>query len=290
MVQYRIATQADIDAIHACWLETEFPDESQRAALPLVGVAPWFGHLLAHGAMQVATVDEQVVGFAATITRGTVRFLVECFILPAYQSQGISRELLSRLYQDWTGVRCTLASDDRRAVSRYVRAGMIPRWTRYRMTVKHPDRLGTAALHVQPATNVTNWLANDRRIVGYDRSVDVREYFLAKTDAQLLEIYAGGDLVAQAIVERNYYSPTKIGALNIAGVMTFVPTHAANSVHAVVNWAVRAGWATVYVRVPGAHPALPLLIDRGLTIVDTETYCASKEWFDPSVYAPTGLM
>lgn len=290
MVQYRIATETDIDAIHACWLETEFPDESQRAALPLVGVAPWFAHLIAHGTIQVATVDDTVVGFAAVITRGNVRFLAECFILPSYQSQGISRQLLEQLYRDWTGVRSTLASGDRRAVSRYVRAGMIPRWTRYIMTVEHPERLGTAALHVQPATNVTNWLANDRRILGYDRSIDIREYFLAKTNAQLLEIYAAGDLVAQAIVERAPYSPTRIGSLNICGVMAFGPLHAANAVHAVVHWATRAGWSSVFVRVPGVHPALPLLIDRGMAIVDSETFCASKEWFDPTVYAPTGMM
>jgi GNAT superfamily N-acetyltransferase len=290
MVQYRTATAADIPAIHACWLATEFPDDAQRAALPLVGVAPWFAHLLAHGTMLVATADDQVIGFAATITRGTVRFLAECFILPAYQSQGISRELLRQLYDDWTGVRSTLASGDRRAVSRYVRAGMTPRWTRYVLSVSHPERIGTAALHVQPCTNITNWLANDRRVLGHDRSVDVREYFLAKTDAQLLEVYAGGDLVAQAIVERAHYSPTRIGALNIAGVMAFGPTHAANAVHSVVHWAIRAGWATVYVRVPGAHPALPLLLDRGMAIVDSETFCASKEWFDQTVYAPTGML
>ncbi len=290
MIQYRPATSADITDIHECWLATEFPDASQRAALPVLGVAPWFGHMIEHGNMIVATSEDIVIGFAATITRGTIRYLAECFVHPAYQSQGIAKQLIAILYVGWSGTRCTIASADNRAVSRYSRAGMTPRWQRYTMTVTHHERLGSAALYVQPTTNITTWLANDRRFVGIDRSVDVREYFLAKTHAQLLEIYAGADVVAQAIVERDAYSPSRIGAMSIAGVIAFGPTHAAQAIHSVVHWAVRAGWSTIYVRVPSEHPSLPLLIERGLTIVECETYCASKEWFDPTVYAPTGLL
>lgn len=290
MVQYRTATSADIDAVHHVWLATAYPDSAQRAALPVLGVAPWFGHLVDYGSLMVATIDEQVVGFAATITRGSVRFLAECFVLPAHQSQGISKALIALLYADWTGIRCTFASSDRRAVSRYTRAGMTPRWERYILTVRHHDRLGTPTLHVQPTTNITNWLANDKRFVGHDRSVDIREYFLAKTHGQLLEIYASGDLVGQAIFERDPYSPTRVGACSISAVIAFGPTHAAAAVHAVVHWAVRAGWSSVVVRVPAEHPSLPLLLDRGLAIVDSESFCASKEWFDPMVYAPTGLL
>ena len=77
MVQYRTATSADIDAVHDVWLATAYPDPAQRAALPVLGVAPWFGHLVDHGTLVVATIDEQVIGFAATITRGSVRFLAE---------------------------------------------------------------------------------------------------------------------------------------------------------------------------------------------------------------------
>lgn len=286
----RSATVADVPAIHASWLLTDFPDAAERAKVATLGEAPWFGYLVAHGTMLVAEVDGHIIGFAATITRGRMCYLAECFVQPTWQSQGVTKALLAQLFADPTLVRCTLASSDPRAVSRYMRVGMRPQWPMYFLSLHDASRLGDTTYSVRETTDVEAWLHYDRRLVGHDRAVDITDYFVAHCQAALLQIYAGAQLVGQSLVQRRHYDPDMSGAMNVSLTGVFDAQHAAGAMHAAVVWTHALGAPHIHMRVPAAHAGLPLLIERGMHIAGVETFCASQMWFDPTCYAPSGMM
>lgn len=290
MGQIRQAEIADVPAIHDSWLLTDFPDEAERALVARLGPAPWFAYLIAHGDMRVAEVDGQIIGFAATITRGRVCYLSECFVQPAWQSRGVTKALLAALYTDHTVVRCTLASSDPRAVSRYMRVGMRPQWPMYFVRLSDATRLGDPQYEVRETNDVEAWLFYDRRIVGHDRAIDIADYFVAHCQAALLQIYDGPQLIGQSLAQRQHYDPGASGVMNISLTGVFDSQYAAGAMHAAVAWTHALGAPDVHMRVPAAHAGLPFLIDRGMHIAGVETFCTSQMWFDPTCYAPSGLM
>lgn len=290
MGQIRQAEIADVPAIHDSWLLTDFPDEAERALVARLGPAPWFAFLIAHGDMRVAEVDGQIIGFAATITRGRVCYLSECFVQPAWQSRGVTKALLAALYTDHTVVRCTLASSDPRAVSRYMRVGMRPQWPMYFVRLSDATRLGEPQYEVRETNDVEAWLFYDRRIVGHDRAIDITDYFVAHCQAALLQIYDGPQLIGQSLAQRQHYDPGASGVMNVSLTGVFDSQHAAGAMHAAVAWTHALGAPDVHMRVPAAHAGLPFLIDRGMHIAGVETFCASQMWFDPTCYAPSGMM
>lgn len=78
----------------------------------------------------VAVRGEEVVGVAAAAVRGRHWHLVYLFVLPGNQGRGIGRELLARVHAMGLAVGCdrfTLhASDDPKALTRYLRLGLAP--------------------------------------------------------------------------------------------------------------------------------------------------------------------
>jgi GNAT superfamily N-acetyltransferase len=289
MFTIRVATMADVPSIHQCWLDTDFTPEEQIPVKPL-GVAPWFPNLVEHGRMLVAESGDEIIGFAATVTRGRMQYLSECFVRPDWQSKGVTKQLLDALYEDPTLIRCTLASSDRRAVSRYMRAGMTPRWPMYILDLVDVTKVGTPRYRAEVCTDVAEWLHYDYRLVGHDRSVDIVHYFVERCDAALLQIKDGARLVGQALVQRRHYDPGVVGARNVGPVGVFDRVDAAHAVHAAVAWVVADGVTKVHMRIPAEHAGLPWMIEHGMHIDGAETYCASQEWFDPTCYAPSGLM
>src|SRR5262245_63466491 len=73
----------------------------------------------------------------SALVRGRVWYLSMFFVLPGDQGRGLGRALLKRAlaYGEARGteVRCTWATLDPRAQTRYVMAGMTPRWPIYRL-------------------------------------------------------------------------------------------------------------------------------------------------------------
>src|SRR6185437_8367333 len=92
------------------------------------GFFPDVLHEFRHGQMLVAERDEQVQGYASSITRGHMAFLSSLFISPTVQSTGLGRALLAALRPPAGLLFCTDSSSDPRAVALYVRAGLRPRW------------------------------------------------------------------------------------------------------------------------------------------------------------------
>ena len=101
--------------------------------LRLRDVVPSLAHLQKTDpkGFQVALRDGRVVAFASTILRGNTHFLSMFWALPALQSKGIGRRLLTRAFEaprpPASAVRCVFASLDPRAQALYLKFGMYPR-------------------------------------------------------------------------------------------------------------------------------------------------------------------
>ena len=79
----------------------------------------------------VAVRGGRVIAFASTILRGNTHFLSMFWALPSLQSKGVGRRLLTRAFErpkpPTSAVRCVYASLDSRALSLYLKFGMLPR-------------------------------------------------------------------------------------------------------------------------------------------------------------------
>jgi GNAT superfamily N-acetyltransferase len=285
----RPATVSDLQGIHDCWLETDYPDAAQRTAYAALGMAPWFPHLLTTGTLWIAVAGERIIGFAGTQTRGNVCYLSDCYTHPTWQSRGVNAALLAALFDDSTHVRCTLASSDPRALSRYVRAGMTPLFPSYMLRSTARTRSQRPVFETRACLDREEWLAHDTRFLGHDRRVDI-DYFASEAACTLLQIFDGSQLVGQAVTNLRRYDLAPNGKRNLGPVASIDRVSAAAVVQSALGWLMADGATEVSMRLPGPHPALPILLAAGMQVAYAETYCASAEWFDPQCYAPSGLM
>jgi GNAT superfamily N-acetyltransferase len=105
-------------------------DESAEAAAQWGRLEPLMRHL-SETADQfwVAEEDGRVVGYARATVRDGVQELTEFFVDPTHQSAGVGRELLARVFpQAGARRRVIVATTDERAVARYLKAGVYPRF------------------------------------------------------------------------------------------------------------------------------------------------------------------
>lgn len=289
MVTIRPAQVADIAGVHDCWLLTDYPDETERTAMAALGMAPWFPHLLHTGTLLVAEADGTIVGFAGTQIRGRVCYLADCFVRPDWQSRGVARALVQQLHADATLIHCTLASSDPRAASLYVRAGMTPRFPMFMLESTPRTQHLSPLVTTRVCTDVAEWLAYDQRLIGHDRRVDIA-HLCEQPTAVLLQMWDGARLLGQALAHPRRYDRAPHGKYNIGPVAAFQRADAAAVAQSAVAWTLRHGATWVNLRIPGPHPALPLLLAAGMQTQFVELFCASQEWFDPACYAPSGMM
>lgn len=108
---------------------TSFSDPQQLAAM-------WkqrrslYEHLAVHAEQYwVAESAGKVVGFARSILEDGVRELTEFFVQPGIQSSGIGRQLMERAFPaDGARLRSIIATPDPRALARYLKTGVYPRF------------------------------------------------------------------------------------------------------------------------------------------------------------------
>jgi len=84
----------------------------------------------------VAEGDHRIVGYSFSFLRGSLWFLADLFVLPAYQGRGIGKTLIQKTLGSWRGRRIanrTLITPafNRSSVSLYMRFGMLPRQPLY---------------------------------------------------------------------------------------------------------------------------------------------------------------
>jgi len=127
----------------------------------------------------IAEEDGRVVGYARSTLRDGIRQLTEFFVQPAAQSAGLGRELLDRVFSpEGARGRILLATQDTRALARYLKAGLSARFPVYHFG--RPRRAVPYAgdLEAVPVTSDQYGLALlasiDREVLGFRRDADHR--------------------------------------------------------------------------------------------------------------------
>ena len=144
----------------------------------------------------VAEQDGRTIGYARATCHDGVRELTEFFVLPGYQSGGVGRELLARAFpRGGARRRVIIASSDVRALVRYLKAGVSPRFPIYSFSgtprpVNVDTDLTVESASAAPET-LTALRAIDQAILGFTRDAD--HAFLLRD--RRAEFYRRGDRV-----------------------------------------------------------------------------------------------
>jgi GNAT superfamily N-acetyltransferase len=277
----RAATADDLPAIAAVMAAADEPMD-----WPGVSGFPYLEHLVARpgGRMVVAEVDGAIAGVGASIQvgRSDVRFLTDLFVDPVRQDRGVGRALLHAAL-DETSERLTFSSADDRALGAYIRLGMRPWWPLLYVTVPRTVMGGTgsdpdAHLVPEPAdvTDTARWSA---AWTGVDRTVDFAHYAsLPEAAGWVLRETAGsGAVVAIAWTRR----ARKADGRTIDHA-SFAPDTDVVAAGAAVLRAGLADAPQVLATIPGPHPVMPWLLERGGRIEGRDTHCAT----DPRIVDP----
>ena len=130
-------------------------------------------HLRQRGTLLVAHVGNDLVGYGATVSVGAASLLADLFVDPAHHGAGVGRALLGALWPAGPSAqaRFTFASQDPRAMSLYVRAGLTPWWPL--LTCKagqsEPPESALDATRVQSAVAARA----EAGLTGVDRAADL---------------------------------------------------------------------------------------------------------------------
>jgi GNAT superfamily N-acetyltransferase len=238
--------------------------------LPELG-CPYVDHLVARARAVVAETDEVVAGLAASVGVGTesVRFLTDLFVDPARQSRGTGGDLL-RAAMDGSAERMTFSSDDPRALSLYVRAGMRPWWPLLYVEVDAVELAGEApSVEVVPA-DVAETAVWSRTWTGVDRSVDFAHY-ASLPEAAGFVVRDGGAVAAVGWARRERQRSDGRWLDHASFAPDADPARAAL---AILRAAAADGRLTA--PIPGPHPVGGALLERGARIRGRDTFCATN--------------
>jgi GNAT superfamily N-acetyltransferase len=125
------------------------------------------------------------IGYARSIDRDGLFELTEFFVRPGVQSQGVGRELLARAFPPGRGdLRLIIATTDIRALSRYLRAGVVARFPVLSFTGptrETPLIDGPTAEPLDLDRDLDAVHAVDDEVLGHRREVDHR-WFAAERE------------------------------------------------------------------------------------------------------------
>jgi GNAT superfamily N-acetyltransferase len=186
-VSYRPGTPADSQAANSI-MERSFVDMAKRlnGQTPITvgdpknweGIRSLFEHLgrtAEH--FWIAELDGQPIGYARSILRDGVRELTEFFVLPNQQSSGVGRELLARAFPaDGARHRAIIATTNPQSLSRYLRAGVTPRFPLFTFSRKPATVNIDSDLAFEPIASLDSVRSElnqmDQSILGYERAED----------------------------------------------------------------------------------------------------------------------
>lgn len=241
-------------------------------------VGPYLRHLTEHHTVLVAEDGGETVAFGSVVDIGRARMLGDLFVLPDRLGRGIGRSLLAALFGDTTA-RVTFSSADPRALPLYVRAGMTPLWANLYvqgLTTRLPDRLSAIGVRAAEAPELASL---ELAWTGDDRAVD-HAFWGAQAGADAFVIEDGAEPVAFG------YARTK--QISVARALDrLVVRPGADPVGPAIAGLVRAArGGPVQACVLGPNPILPILLDGGFHVVDSDQLLAS----DPSLVDPERLL
>jgi GNAT superfamily N-acetyltransferase len=215
----------------------------------------------------VAERDGAVVGYARAILHDGLRELTEFFVLPAEQSAGVGRELLARAFPaEGARHRTILASDDLRALARYLKSGVYPLFSTKTFR-RAPEAVPVDTdLTFQPLVATVEILAVlaavDRALLDYRR--DTIHGFLSTNRSGYL-YYRGADVVGYGYVGHG----EQCGPFALLDATDFpaVLAHAESEL-------ARRGAASIRLQVPMINrAAVTHLLARGYRFAEDMLFC-----------------
>ena len=289
MTNFRPADEAELQAVLEVLYQNELLDNPQWL---LPGNIPhYLSHVLQTGTLYVAEEDGRILGFAGAITRGNISFLTDLFVLPASQSGKLGKTLLQAVLPQDNLIHCTLSSSDPRALALYIRAGMRPWWPHFALELDKP----TNAWPLAPDMEVIEADASDPALLHWDARVSGRprpedlQFWVRKERAVPLWFRRRGQIVGYGYVRfgAEVHSNPQSCILGPLGADT--PEDATACVLAAVYWAMQRA-VEVHIDVPGPHPCLKTLLERGFHIHSFDTFVSSAAtpFFDARCYIASG--
>jgi GNAT superfamily N-acetyltransferase len=223
----------------------------------------YVAHLRSHGRLLVAG-DGVLAGYCGVRTVGDATMLTDLFVDPARHGGGVGRALLDAALSG-TGERFTFASRDPRAMSLYVRSGMVPRWPL--LYLSGPSRPGSGPELVTPEEAAVA----ERDLHGHDRGPDYA-FWATLPNATGLLVRDGTAVVAA-------------GAAG-GGRLLHLVTAAGADPSATLAAALGAFAGRTALCLPGPHPALPGLLGAGWRIDDLDHHVSSR----PDLVSPSSVL
>jgi GNAT superfamily N-acetyltransferase len=289
MTIFRPAHETDLRKMYEVFYQNEVLDSLHS---PPPGDTPsYLRHVLQTGAMYVAEQDGEVLAFAGAITRGNITFLTDLFVQPTYQSGQLGKALLHFVLPQDDLVHCTVSSSDPRAFALYIRAGMCPQWPCFALRLEK----STPEWHLPSDVEILQANLDDPALVHWDAQISGRPrpvdhaYWVREQRAVPLWFRRQGQTVGYGYIRLDggtlwYPQACVLGPIGV--------THsedAAACVLASVYWALQQA-EVLRIDVPGPHPCLAPLLERGfrITYADTFVSTASTPFFDASCYIPSG--
>src|SRR5947209_3573238 len=291
MMSFRAARASDLASMYLVYYLSEVGEtEGVDTALPLT-VPSVLRHVFETGTMYVAEQDGQILAFAGAITRDSVTFLTDLFVHPKTQSGGLGKTLLQHVLPQEQPLHCTMSSTDPRAQALYIRQGMQPVFPHFNLqwqgrVREEPSSAGIEVIEGQaqdPA--LLQW---DAQVGGRARPMDHAFWVKQQQSVPLWfrrqDVTVGYGYVR--LVAATFLSPQTwvVGPIGVSG-----PEHAADCVLAATRWAQQRA-EVVRIDVPGPHPCLAPLLERGFQIIYVETFhsTAATPFFDARCYIPSG--
>ena len=194
--------------------------------------------------MMVATLDEQIVGFAGVRRIGETSVVSDCFVAPEQQGRGIGGALLSRLLPQRPAM--TFASSDPKAHSLYRRFGMHRQWDCHYVE-GDPARV-------------------DR---GTSKVVEVDGYPVADTDLPHLR----DDLSCRFLQGGGGHAAVAADAIESS--LLAAAGNPMELLTAVLGWAADRGDQLMKGHLSDRHPMFQRLVDSGFVVTGADTLMAS---------------
>ena len=277
-MRVRPADAGDVPALAAILAANDEPMDWPD--LPGLGW-PYLDHLVGRARTAVAVIDDVVVGFGGSVPfgRDDVRFVTDLFVDPLRQSRGAGRALLTFVLEG-SADRMTFSSSDERAMGLYVRAGMRPWWPLLYVEIA-TRALGDATPGIETDTATVEETARTSQAwTGIDRSADF-EHYASLPEASGFVVRDAGTVAAVgwARRERKRSDGRWLDHASIAPDAD--PLRAALAV-----FRAAAAGERLVTALPGPHPVLATLLERGARIAGRDQFCAT----DPGLLDPLRVL
>ncbi len=292
MTTIRPATENDLAAMQHIFYLNEAQEGAKPPPLP-ADAPSTLRHVIKTGTAFVAEQNGQVIGHSAAITRGSITYLTDLFVHPAMQSSHVGKALLQHaLPADTPLTRCTCSSTDHRAIALYIRAGIQPQWPHFNLRLNDPvrDARWQSPIETREASadlaEIELW---DTRLSGRNRPQE-HAFWRQEQRGVPLWFYDRDEAIGYGYVRLGAGTLWFPNACTIGPLGVNSPERATDCVLAAVDWAMRHASEVIRIDIPGPHPSLAPLLERGFHIVYVETFLsqATSPFFDARCYIASG--